>query len=205
MPKPSSDTTRKAEHETIVCLGTGPSLCAEDVDRCRDRAAVIAINDAYQLAPWADVLYAPDAQWWQWHPDAVNFAGKKYGFSIEIRDVSPDITLLQRSGVDGIDDRPTHLRSGGHSGWQAINLARHLVGAGGTIVLLGYDMQATSRGTHHFFGEHPNGSHVPYERWLARYRDLPALLAARGISIVNATRTTAIEGIDRVTLTDVLP
>jgi hypothetical protein len=43
---------------TVVCLGTGPSLTAEDVEAVRGRAKVIAINNAHALAPWADVLYA---------------------------------------------------------------------------------------------------------------------------------------------------
>jgi len=32
---------------------------------------VLAINDAYRLAPWADWLYACDDRWWRFHHEAV--------------------------------------------------------------------------------------------------------------------------------------
>jgi hypothetical protein len=49
--------------ETAVLVASGPSLCPSDVDRVRGRARVIAVNDGYRLAPWADVLYACDRRW----------------------------------------------------------------------------------------------------------------------------------------------
>ena len=49
---------------TVVCLGGGPSLTAADAAQCRGRARVIAINDAYRLVPWADLLYFCDYRWW---------------------------------------------------------------------------------------------------------------------------------------------
>jgi hypothetical protein len=63
--------------KAIVCLGGGPSLTQAQVDACRGRAHVIAINDAFRLAPWADVLYACDWQWWKANPEAYDFAGLK--------------------------------------------------------------------------------------------------------------------------------
>jgi hypothetical protein len=68
----------------------------------------------------------------------------------------PALQLLQVSGQPGLDLRPGWVRTGGHSGYTAINLAVHL---GATrIVLLGYDMMASPQGAHHFFGAHPDGS-----------------------------------------------
>ena len=64
--------------ETVVVIATGPSLTAEDVDYCRGKARVIAINDAYTLAPWADALYATDAKWWHWHRGVASFTGAKW-------------------------------------------------------------------------------------------------------------------------------
>jgi hypothetical protein len=57
---------------TAVCIGNGPSLTQAQVDFTRGardangRVRVIAINDAFKLAPWADVLYFCDDKWWQW-------------------------------------------------------------------------------------------------------------------------------------------
>jgi hypothetical protein len=41
---------------TVVCLASGPSLVAEDVDYVRGKATVLAINDAIRLAPWAEAI-----------------------------------------------------------------------------------------------------------------------------------------------------
>jgi hypothetical protein len=74
--------------EIVVILGGGHSLTQEQVDYCRGKARVIAINKAYLLAPWADMLWMPDPAWaWAWtsgsdqlnkaEPDALAFAGIK--------------------------------------------------------------------------------------------------------------------------------
>ena len=53
-------------NSVAVCLGGGPSLNKEDIEYCREKKGVrfIAINDAYRLAPFADILYAADKKWW---------------------------------------------------------------------------------------------------------------------------------------------
>ena len=128
---------------TIVCLGTGPSLTAADVTRCAGQAKVTAINDAYRLAPWADVLYACDAKWWRWNKGLPGFAGLKFGLDTSI--AYRDVTVLQNTGLQVLETTPTGLRTGHTSGYQAINLAVHLGAA--RIVLLGYDFKGD-----HFFG-----------------------------------------------------
>jgi hypothetical protein len=66
---------------TVVCIGGGPSLTRDDVDYCRGKAFVIAINDAYKLAPWADALYACDGLWWRWHKGVPSFDGPKFALT----------------------------------------------------------------------------------------------------------------------------
>ena len=63
---------------TVVCLGGGPSLHADDVAYCRGKATVIAINDSWRLAPWADALIASDAAWWQHYRGVPAYAGLKF-------------------------------------------------------------------------------------------------------------------------------
>src|SRR5690606_17577639 len=88
---------------TVVLIGGGPSLTAGDVGACRDRARVIAINDAHRLAPWADVLYSSDQRWWEYYQGVPEFRQAKYG----IAPLSPrpewGITVLANTGDDGID------------------------------------------------------------------------------------------------------
>ena len=64
--------------ETVVCIGGGPSLTLADVTSIAGKARVIAINDAYRMAPWADMLYACDLKWWRWHDGAPYFLGEKW-------------------------------------------------------------------------------------------------------------------------------
>lgn len=183
-----------------MILGTGPSLTQEDVDACRRfHTYTIAISDAYRLAPWTSVLYAPDARWWDWHQDALSLPCLRYSLQS-----SPyqGVTRLAPGIQRGLETDPRFLATGGHGGWQAINLAVHLGAA--RIILLGYDMQPSAEGVHHFFGEHPNHSHVRYEKWLSLYESLCTWLVPLGVTIVNASRATAISGVPRVDLVTAL-
>ncbi len=188
---------------TIVCLATGPSLNAEDVNFCRDRAKVIAIKDAIRLAPWADVLYAcgaDNSQWWPRHGDSLKaFAGLRYTL-----DPKADkwATALRNTGETGIEPDPTGLRTGRHSGAQTINLAVHLGAV--RIVLLGYDLQPGPDGKDHFFGAHPSRRRPPYDVFLRSFPSLLAPLAALGITLVNATRVSALTGVPRMSLAEAL-
>lgn len=186
---------------TIVCLATGPSLCAEDVDFCRDRAPVVAINDAVRLAPWADCLYACDRRWWERHPETATFAGLKYG----LRQVPsrPDVQLLDQGPDRGLSTDPSVVHTGKNSGYQAINVAVHL---GATrILLLGYDMQAAIGGPAHFFGNHPWGG-VPaaFDLFRTLFETIVAPLKAIGVTVINCTRETALTCFPRQPLREAL-
>lgn len=192
--------------ETIVCLASGPSLTADDVNACRGRARVIAVKDCIRLAPWADVLYGcgSDAgRWWQENgPELVEFSGLR--FTLDPKAASW-ATVLEHERVDGIDLRPTHLATGKNSGYQAINLAIHL--GASRIVLLGYDMQEGAHGKQRWFGAHP----WPTRSWHELGREMRDLFAtmiepasALGVEIVNATRETAIGCFTRLSLDEAL-
>ena len=170
---------------TVVCAGSGPSLAAADLDAARAAGCrVIAVNDAYRLAPWADVLYACDSKWWAWHKGAVGFAGRKFALAPQTRRW-PDVAVLAHTGRRGLDGDRGGLRSGYNSGYQAINLAVHLGAA--RILLLGYDMQGD-----HFFGAHPDQSRPPFAVCLREFPSLAAPLAALGIDVVNCTPGSAL-------------
>jgi hypothetical protein len=191
--------------ETVVILATGPSLTVADVEYCGGRARVLAINDAYTLAPFADCLYGTDAKWWNWHRGAPSFTGPKW--SVEHsqwnahRVKYPDVQRLRNTGNYGIDHEPTGLRTGRNSGYAAINLAVHYGAA--RIVLLGYDMQPR-HGQTHFFGEHPQRSPSPYASFRAAFDHLVKPLAKLGIVTVNASRESLLTCFPRVDLRDAL-
>jgi hypothetical protein len=179
--------------QVVVCAGSGPSLTAADLDRVRAAGVpLIVVNEAYRLAPWADVLYAADAKWWKWHqavPDA-DLPARCYTVHRDAVAYRPAVQVLQWNGHTGLSQDPRAVRLGGHSGYQAINLAA--LGGARRIVLLGYDMQPALDGTHHFHGDHPDGTHVTYLLRIGNFASLTLELAAIGVALVNASRATAI-------------
>ncbi len=155
-------------------------------------ARVIVVNDAYRLAPWADVLYAADAKWWKWHQDVPDDAmpARKYTVQRTAIAYRPSVELLNWDGQAALTENPAYVRLGGHSGYQAVNVALHLGAA--RIVLLGYDMQAAVDGRQHFHGAHPDGTHLKYLYRIGTFKSLQLALATIGIPLVNASRATAI-------------
>lgn len=191
---------------TVVCLGSGPSLTQADVDHCRGRARVIAIKDAVRLAPWADVLYGAGADaggdtWWRWHGPSLTFPGLRYCLDPK---ASGWASVLACGPAQGLSADPGRLATGGHSGYSAINLAVHL--GARRIVLLGYDLQATG-GQDHFFGRHQHG-HVgrllPFGLFQYHFPSIVPALEARGVTVINATRTTALDLFPRQSLEEAL-
>jgi len=186
---------------TIVCLGTGPSLRRDDVEYCHGKARIIAVNDAYLYAPFADVLYAADEKWWRAQRGVPSFPGIKYSLSPTTR--WPGVKVLRRSPGEGLELDPHGVKTGRNSGYQAINVAVHLGAA--RILLLGYDMKRGEKGKSHFFGEHPDGQQSPYDRFILAFRALVQPLAALKIDIVNCTRETHLTYFRRQPLHEALP
>lgn len=191
--------------EPVVILGGGSSLTAEDVAFCRGKARVIAIKEAHQLAPWAEVLYAADAKWWRFYNGAPDFDGLKYSIEQSVdqppTDWSawPDVRVLRNTGADGLELDPSGLRTGYNSGYQAVNLAYHLAGPT-RMILLGFDMWTGPRGEQNWFGAHPNHVPSPYPIFLQAFRGLARPLEAAGVRVLNASRFTVLDTFPRVAL-----
>lgn len=193
--------------ETAVVIGGGSSLTPEDVNACRGRARVIVVKEAYQLAPWADVLYACDEKWWQHYQGAREFLGLKYRLEHAPDDPVPfqdwpDVEILRNSGVTGLDLDPGGLRTGYNSGYQAVNLAVHF--GVSKIVLLGFDMWSGPSGQQNWFTK--PGLHVdsPYPLFLQAFATLVEPLKAAGVWVVNASRFTLLTAFPRVELSEAL-
>ncbi len=191
---------------TIVCLGSGPSVCDADLDRVKHSGArLIAVNTMYLSAPWADVLYAGDLKWWEWHRWAPTFMGLKVTADFRVKP-GHGVRTLTVTGALGLETDPSGVRTGGvvgNSGYQAINVAVHL---GATeILLLGYDMQPGPNGEHHCHSDHPDERYVAYSSALPPFSSLVEPLKARGVSVVNCTRQTALHAFPERSLESSLP
>lgn len=176
---------------TAVCLATGPSLVAEDVDYCQGKATVIAVNDAWRLAPWADALIASDAAWWRHHQGVAAFPGLK--FCLEPSAATWGVQILRNTGTEGLETTdPTGVRTGRNTGAAALNLA---VQMGATrILLLGYDMAAPDEAHSHFFGPHPQGLRggSPYALFREMVATMVGPLRSLGVEVINCSRRTAL-------------
>jgi hypothetical protein len=188
--------------ETVVILASGPSMSAAVAEQVRAaEVPTIAINSTFRLAPWAEMLYAADAAWWQ-HPDnrdAHRFAGMKV--SVE---EAPEVLKLYASGVNGFDANTARIRTGGNSGYQAVHIAAH---AGASRILLcGFDM-CLDRGSH-WHGDHhaqlKQTSRKQFVVWCERFKDLAKELDARGIDVVNCTPGSALKCFRMAALADEL-
>jgi len=174
------------------------------VDYCQGKATVIAVNDAWRLAPWADALIAADAAWWQRYQGVPDFTGLKIGLQPTAAKW-PGVQILRLSGDAGIERDPTRVRTGRNTGAAAINLAVHF---GATrILLLGYDMQATTDATSHWFGAHPPGLRrtSPYPLFRQMIGTMVDPLRELGIGLVNCSRETALTCCPRQPLREALP
>ena len=182
------------------CLASGPSMCAEDAQAVRGHGSVIAINNTLELAPFADVHYSCDAMWWRVYGERFSwYVGERVALSKG--QLPSDVRGMEYANKPGLGE--TLLHCGNNSGYQAINLA-YLRGAK-VIVLLGYDMQDAGK---HWHEPHPaplaNFSPGMPELCAPKFTPLAYDLRMRGVRVVNASRRTALECFERVTLSDAL-
>lgn len=184
---------------SAICIASGPSLTEADIEKCRRSGRKIyAVNDVYKLAPWANVLYAGDGDWWDYYNGAQGFTGERW--------TTNDAAALKwgLKHMPGTSQGLFHTDGlmcyGKHSGFQAINLA--FLHGHRDIWLLGYDM-GFERGTpKHFFGEHPQKINrmSQYADWIDHFNKAAPVMAKLGLKITNMTRTSALECFERGTL-----
>lgn len=193
----------------VVVAATGPSLTAEVAAKVRrarwpsEKCRVVAVNDAYRLLPYADILYACDERWWGLHIDSIRqtFHGERWttheensggnGQHVNDKRALADAGLNFVRGRDGdvFSADPSTIHYGSNSGFQAVNLA--LLKGATRVILVGFDMRLVG-GARHFFGDHPAPLHNRSD-----YRDfiVPFRTAAKGctVPIVNATAGSAMD------------
>jgi hypothetical protein len=132
--------------ETCFILGGGPSLIGFDFERLRGRGRVIAINRAFEYAPFADILFFMDLKFYKMcHEDPARlakweaFKGYKIFLNLMGRKVEDcySVRSLGRHGISG--SLKAGIYHGNNSGTGALGLA--LCMGARPIYLLGYDMR----------------------------------------------------------------
>ena len=183
--------------KTAVCIASGISLTKEDVDYCQGKAAVYVVNNCYKLAPWADVLYACDEEWWDHYKP--EFAGQKWTIN-EDAGKKYNLNIIPHD-TQALFCTENMIATGNNSGFQAINLA-YLHGYR-RILLLGYDYQNSGQHWHGRHGGHLNKS-PDMRRWIRHMDNAYPLMVEAGLTIINCSRDTAITSIPRSNITQEL-
>lgn len=201
---------------TVVCIASGPSLTKEDcalVQEWRaksDDRKVIVVNTSYKLAPWADLLYAADKEWWENYSARLlrEFRGERWT-NVTRGDPNNAVSKfgLKYAWLErypGLNPKVGFINSGGNSGYQAIGLA-YQAGAH-KVVLLGYDM-SDENGKTHWHPEH--GWWMPtirrdYGSWARQFSRLYDDMCLVDVEVVNASRRTTLQKIPRVELEEAL-
>lgn len=167
---------------TWAILATGESMSQEIADKVRGKCKVIAVSNAYKLAPWADIMVSNDSSWWRNNPDALNFSGKKY-------------CAAKMPGTEQFKPEWPYAYSC-NSGLLGMRVA--LKHGATKILLLGFDMKGT-----HYFGPHPeplkNTTAKRFQMFLRQFDKW------KGCKVINCTPGSALKKFPFDTLENVLP
>jgi len=193
--------------ETCLLIASGPTAKKANVAIAQGRAKVIAINESYQLAPWADALYACDGQWWQLRHGVQDFYGLKIGHDDDACKSYPAVKKVKIDRYSNEIQLSEHGRigAGGNSGFQALNLA---VQFGCTkIMLVGYDMRVDLG--EHWHKRHPMPLSNPHPndnipRWIAALDGAAPKLRAAGIKVVNCSPVSMLKAYPKTTVEEAL-
>lgn len=175
--------------ETCYILGGGPSLNLVDLDKLAAHPGrrVIAVNCAYRVAPWADVMFYGDSTWLKTERERLrSFAGLKIT-TCPAHENEPGIHVVtKKTGPRGILWDPHVVAWNLSSGSCAINLAVHF--GVSRIVLFGFDMHRSPEGDNNFHRWYPprDSQHNPYRRFLQAFERIAADLASHRIAVLNA-------------------
>lgn len=184
----------------VVVMATGESFTQEQADYVRGKAKVIAVNDAYKRAPWADLFYAADAKWWHaYYPEVAKLGAPMVCAQDSVTFPSVKVIRHDSKGEKYKFDDPACVQ-GNNSGAESIHLAYHMNG-GALIVALGCD--CTGR---HFFGDHQaalktGGNTGTYA---VGFEHVAKELKARGVRVVNCSAISVLKCFEKARLEDVL-
>ena len=181
-----------------VIIACGPSLTQEQVDACKGKAKVYVVNNAYKLAPWANVLYACDDSWWRYYKP--EFAGEKWTLSDKAA-ADFGLNLIGRAGKALFSTDEGKVATGYNSGFQALNLA-YVQGARKAI-LLGFDYKDPGN---HFFGRHSGALDRAsnMHRWIRAMHDAAPVMAQANYEVINSTPNSAIKCFPQMGIEDAL-
>ncbi|MDZ4253989.1 MAG: hypothetical protein U1A72_15575 [Sulfuritalea sp.] len=183
---------------------------------------MIAVNDAYLVAPWADICYFADARWWKWHTDGIakkwpwvsftaeevkkafaEFRGQKVTiFNTGMLVADPTVFMLHNHGSDELSEKPNGVHTGSNGGYQAINIA--VLAGGNPILLVAYDMRFQQGKSHSHNGHPLKHSESAYLGYANRFGSMLPQLKRLKVEVLNCTPGSAIKAFQFVPLEEAL-
>lgn len=181
-------------NEPCVVMASGPSLGFDnyaDVELVRQSGLkVIVVNSTFEVAPWADVIYAGDSAWWKHHVKDVPKSMAKWSCS------RPSTIMY------GCSYRARAITPGFNSGANAVELAANEYGAT-QIILVGFDM-SVKHGSHHH-GDHPKTRNPSSDRcsmWKPQFKTLRERIGET--AVVNCSRYSELPYFEKADLRETL-
>lgn len=189
------------DNSVVYIIGGGPSLKSFDWNQLRGKK-IIAINRAYEVLPWAEVLYWTDSRFYKWYKTDIDKFG---GLKVTCRPfpTMPDsISLLKANNSRKLDMRDSYISHGNNSGYAAINLAVKL--GAKKIYLLGYDMNSKKNESHWHDGYKSNHNHNIYPKMIAQFQGLEKELEKINVEVFNANPKSKLEIFRKCTIEDAI-
>jgi hypothetical protein len=191
---------RMWEGQVAAVLASGASMNEDIAEQIRKEVTIrtIAVNNTFKLAPWAEILYAADARWWDVHKEE---ALKFYGLKVSVSETTyKDVLRLNNSGGSGFDPNPANLRTGSNSGYQALHLAIHT--GVRRILLCGFNMHGK-----HWHPDHDKPLRTTdkevYGRWAEKFGVLKKEMP-KNVEVWNCTPDSALRCFDYVPLDEAI-
>lgn len=177
-----------------VIAASGPSLSQQQIEAVKAASAVrlIVTNSTWVRAPFADVIYGCDFQWWKAYHLQIKYAGLHGRCWTQDRSAAERFQLhyVRTEGRQGLGTKA--LRVNGNSGAGAINLA-YLFGCR-RILLIGFDMREVD-GKKHWHADHPAPlvQKQTFGDWIHKFMTLASDLKANGCQVINCTPGSALQ------------
>jgi hypothetical protein len=194
---------------TVYLIGGGPSLSGFALKRLCGLGHCIGINQSMFSIPVAAGISIDHRFLKERTQELAEFAqttqlylapGNLFWHAV---DPIEGAIYLRSEFEDGLSNTPDNLRTGGTSGYAALNLA--VLKRARKIVLLGYDYGVID-GRHHYHDEHfwhkPGDQSWP--AWAKRFDSAAIQCRDLGIEVINASPRSAIECFPKMSIEEAL-
>lgn len=193
-----------------VYQGTSPSIYSEYLKPLH-KHHVIAVNMAYKLGDWVDMMFFGDAGFWpKYKADLLNFKGLRVTCNPELEETSK-LKIIKRADRNprllkkGICTEPNTVCWNSNSGSAAINFAVHL--GVKRIILLGFDMTldgGSNQHWHKFYSGNVKTVEGTFKKHMTGFPDMAADLKKLGIEVINANPESKIEAFPKMNFKDIV-